>query len=249
MNFFKNKNDLLFHIPEKELRSALKNLLGFKPHYLPFYILALTHRSKNEQTAGNNERLEYLGDAFIGAVVGKYLFKKYPNEDEGYLTEMRSKIVSRHSLNEIAHRMGLQKILFYNQSDRLLRRSHIFGNALEALVGAVYLDVGFKKTEQFILERVLDPNINMDELEHTEYNFKNKLYSWAQHHEKQLDFVTLSESNEAGRKVFTIGVLTDNKEIARATGYSKKEAGQIAAKNALKNLAIPEEDNRSSADF
>lgn len=236
MSLFKKHHGLASVKEEKELRNALKNLIGFKPRYLPFYICALTHRSQNEHITGNNERLEFLGDAFIGAIVGEYLFKKYPHEDEGYLTEMRSKIVSRNSLNDIARRMGLQKLLNFNQSDRLLRRSQIFGNALEALVGAVYLDAGYKKTEEFLLNRILDPYVNMDELEHTDYNFKNKLYTWAQHHDKHLDFVTLSENIEAGRKVFTIAILANKEEIARATGYSKKEASQTAAKVALENI-------------
>ena len=220
--------------------------MGFRPHYLSYYITALTHRSINDQTAANNERLEYLGDAFIGAVVGEYLFKKYPLRDEGYLTEMRSKIVSRNSLNDIARKMGLQKLLRFNHSDRLLRRSQIFGNALEAFVGAVYLDVGFKKTQKFLLTRVLDPYINMDELEHTDYNFKNKLYTWAQRHNLELEFVTFSESAEAGRKIFIVGILADNKEIARASGYSKKEASQLAAKAALEK--IESQDKRAAED-
>lgn len=112
---------------------------------MPYYVTAVTHRSSDEDLLHNNERLEYLGDAFIGSIVGEYLFKKYPTRDEGYLTEMRSKIVSRQSLNEIALRMGLQKIVRFNKHDKLLRRSQIFGNALEALVGAIYLDKGFDK--------------------------------------------------------------------------------------------------------
>lgn len=228
---------LSFSAKEKKiLRKALQNLMGVRPRYLPYYITALTHRSVNDQTAANNERLEYLGDAFIGAVVGEYLFKKYPLKDEGYLTEMRSKIVSRNSLNDIARKMGLQKLLKFNQSDRLLRRSQIFGNALEAFVGAAYLDLGFKKTQKFLLSRILDPYINMDALEHTDYNFKNKLYSWAQRNGRELEFVTFSESAEAGRKVFTVGILADEEELARASGYSKKEASQFAAKAALETV-------------
>src|SRR5690606_9433684 len=173
-------------------------ILGFKPKFLPYYILAITHRSKNEKIASNNERLEFLGDAYIGAIIGEYLFKKYPNKDEGYLTEMRSKIVSRVSLNEIARRMGLEKIVRYNQNDRLLRRSQIFGNALEALVGAIYLDVGFERTRKFILKRILATYIDMEMLETTEFNFKNKLYTWAHKHDHALEFVTVAESMEAG---------------------------------------------------
>lgn len=221
---------------DKTLQKALKNILGYKPGYLPFYVAAITHRSQSEVSESNNERLEFLGDAFIGSIVGEYLFKKYPTRDEGYLTEMRSKIVSRLSLNEIALRMGLQKIVRYNYNDRLLRRSHIFGNALEALVGAVYLDVGFEKTRKFILKRILATYIDMEELETTEYNFKNKLYTWAQRNGKKLDFVTLDEKSEAGRKVFTVSIEVDQVSLVTATGYTKKEAGQLAAQKALEKV-------------
>lgn len=230
-----------FSEDDKALKKALKNLLGFTPHYLPYYVIAITHRSKADQIAYNNERLEYLGDAFIGAIVGEYLFKKYPGRDEGYLTEMRSKIVSRNSLNEIARKMGLPKLTRFNQSDRLLRRSQIFGNALEALVGAIYLDVGFEKTRKFILKRILATYIDMELLETTEYNFKNKLYTWAQRHDKAIEFVTISEKIEAGRKVFTMGILVDGELRIQRSGYSKKAASQLAAQAAVEDFANPVE--------
>lgn len=110
---------------DRILKKALTNILGFKPKHLQFYITAFTHRSANDDLNANNERLEFLGDAFIGSIVGEYLFKKYPNKDEGFLTEMRSKIVSRNSLNEIALRMGLQKLVRFNRNDKLLRLSLI----------------------------------------------------------------------------------------------------------------------------
>jgi len=223
---------------DKTLQKALKNLLGFKPEYLPYYVIAVTHSSKSDEIDRNNERLEYLGDAFIGSIIGEYLFRKYPHKDEGFLTEMRSKIVSRNSLNEIARRMGLQKIVRFNQYDKVLRRSQIFGNALEALVGAIYLDVGFEKTRKFILKRLVSTYVDMDELESTEYNFKNKVYSWAQKEGKSIDFVTLNESFEAGRKVFTMAILVDDKELVQATGYTKKEAGQRAAELAVELILI-----------
>jgi len=226
---------------DKALQKALKNIMGFTAGYLPYYISAITHRSKNEHASNNNERLEYLGDAFIGSIVGEYLFKKYPTRDEGYLTEMRSKIVSRSSLNEIALRMGLQKLVRYNKHDKLLRRSHIFGNALEALVGAIYLDKGFEKTRKFILKRLLATYIDIEELEITEYNFKNKLYTWAQRGSKKLEFVTLSEKLEAGRKVFTVGVEVDGEVMVQASGWNKKEASQLAAQKALEIVSEEEE--------
>lgn len=230
-NFFNR-----FSEEDKTLQKALKNILGYKPGYLPYYVSAITHRSQSDLITTNNERLEYLGDAFIGSIVGEYLFKKYPTRDEGYLTEMRSKIVSRQSLNEIALRMGMQKIVRFNKNDKMLRRSHIFGNALEALVGAVYLDVGFEKTRKFILKRVLATYIDMEELETTEYNFKNKLYTWAQRKGKQIEFVTISEKLEAGRKIFTVGIEADGETLMTASGYTKKEAGQLAAQKALEKV-------------
>lgn len=221
---------------DRILKKALTNILGFKPKHLQFYITAFTHRSANDDLNANNERLEFLGDAFIGSIVGEYLFKKYPNKDEGFLTEMRSKIVSRNSLNEIALRMGLQKLVRFNRNDKLLRRSNIFGNCLEALVGAIYLDRGFEKTQKFILKNLLYNYIDIDDLEATDFNFKNKLYNWAQTHNHALDFVTLGESNEAGRRVFTVGIEIDGELFIQATGYNKKAAGQTAAQKALEQL-------------
>ncbi len=225
-----------FSEEDKVLQKILKNILGYKPGYLPYYVSALTHRSNADDVSSNNERLEFLGDAFLGAIVGEYLFKKYPTKDEGYLTEMRSKIVSRNSLNAIALRMGLQKVVRFNKNDRLLRRSHIFGNALEALVGAVYLDGGFEKTRKFVLKRVLATYIDMEELEVTEYNFKNKLYTWAQRLGKHIEFSTVSEKIEAGRKVFTVAIEVDGEVFVTASGYTKKQAGQSAAQKALEKV-------------
>ncbi|HTO14163.1 MAG TPA: ribonuclease III [Edaphocola sp.] len=218
---------------DKKLKKALKNILGFTPKYLPLYISAFTHRSLSDSTDANNERLEYLGDAFIGSIVGAYLFKKYPHKGEGFLTEMRSKIVSRQSLNEIAMRMGLQKLLRFNTHDKMLRGSSIYGNCLEALVGAVYLDKGFDTTEKFILKNLLYNYIDIDDLETTDLNFKNKLYTWAQINNKELDFVSIDQTNEAGRRVFSVGIEVDGELFVKASGYNKKQAGQNAAQKAL----------------
>ncbi len=196
------------------------------------------HRSKIEEIAQNNERLEFLGDAILGSVIADYLFKKYPYQTEGYLTEMRSRIVRRETLNNIALRMGLQKLVQYNQSDKGLSRSHIFGNALEALVGAVYLDQGFHKTKSFILKQMVKPYIDIDTLENRDTNFKNKLLSWAQKNSHELTFETIDEGSEGTRKVFTIGVILNGKKISDGTGFNKKEAGQVAAQNALEKLGL-----------
>lgn len=229
---------LHFFSPNKQLLSQLEHILGFTPDHLPYYQLALMHRSKIEELAQNNERLEFLGDAMLGAIVAEYLFKKYPTQPEGYLTEMRSRIVRRETLNNVALRMGLHKMVQYNQNDRGLSRSHIFGNALEALIGAVYLDKGFVKTRQFILNQMIRPYIDIENIENTDTNYKNKLLSWAQRGSHMLTFDTLDEKMEGSRKLFTIGIMLDGELVASGTGYNKKEAGQVAAQKALEQLQI-----------
>ena len=194
------------------------------------------HRSKPEEVTDSNERLEFLGDAILGAIVAEYLFKKYPYQPEGYLTELRSKIVRRETMNNVALRMGLNKLVQYNQNDRGLSRSHIFGNALEALIGAVYLDRGFIKTRDFILNQLIRAYIDLDTMESTDTNFKNQLLSWAQRNNRVLTFDTLDEKMEATRKLFTVGIMLDGELVASGTGFNKKEAGQVAAKNALEKL-------------
>lgn len=225
-----------FFSPNNELAAQLEHLLGFKPKRLPYYQLALMHRSRNEELAQNNERLEFLGDAVLGAIIAEYLFKKYPTQPEGFLTEFRSRIVRRESLNAIALRMGINKLVQYNQNDRGLGRSHIFGNALEALIGAVYLDVGFARTRRFILNQILKPYVDMNVLETTDTNFKNQLLNWAQKSGRQVVFESLEEASQNNRKVFTVGILLDGTLVAQGTGYNKKDAGQVAAQKALESL-------------
>lgn len=230
----------LLHLfsPNKQLVSQLEHILGFTPNHLPYYQLALMHRSKLEEIAQNNERLEFLGDAILGSVIADYLFKKYPYQSEGYLTEMRSRLVRRETLNNIALRMGLQKIVQYNQNDKGLSRSHIFGNALEALIGAVYLDKGFHKTKSFILKHVLKPYVDIDTIEARDTNFKNKLLSWSQKNNHDLVFTTLNETTEGTRKIFTIGIQLNGEIVAEGSGFNKKEAGQVAAQNAIEKLHL-----------
>ncbi len=222
--------------PDKQLLLQLEHLLGFTPKHIAYYRLALMHRSKPEEVTDSNERLEFLGDAILGAIVAEYLFKKYPYQPEGYLTELRSKIVRRETMNNVALRMGLNKLVQYNQNDRGLSRSHIFGNALEALIGAVYLDRGFTKTRDFILNQLIRAYIDLDTMESTDTNYKNQLLSWAQRKGHSLTFDTLDEKMEATRKLFTVGIMLDGELIASGSGYNKKEAGQVAAKNALEKL-------------
>jgi len=222
--------------PNKQLISQLEHLLGFTPIRIGYYQVALMHRSKLEEVQENNERMEFLGDAILGAIIAEYLFKKYPYRTEGYLTELRSRIVRRETLNNVALRMGLNKMVQYNQNDRGLSRSHIFGNALEALIGAVYLDQGFAKTRRFIIKQMVKNYIDLDVLESTDTNYKNQLLSWAQRSGQVLTFDTMEERMEGTRKLFVVGIMLDGVLVASGSGYNKKEAGQVAAQKALEIL-------------
>lgn len=219
-------------------KKELKNILGFKPSNISLYKNALTHRSIRENADENNERLEYLGDAVLSALIADYLYKRYPYKEEGFLTEMRSKMVNRQQLNDIAIRMGLKKITLYNKMDGSLKISQIFGNTLEALVGAIYLDQGYKTTSKWVKECIILPHMFMDDLENLEINHKNKLYGWANKNGKILEFETLDEHLENGRRLFTIAAVVDGENIAVGKAFNKKDASQIAAQIAVEKLGI-----------
>ncbi len=222
----------------KEFKKQLNNVLGFTPGDVSLYKTALSHRSVREGADENNERLEFLGDAVLSSIIAHYLFKKYPYKGEGFLTEMRSKMVNRQKLNEIALKMGLKKITFYNKFDNALKISQIFGNTLEALIGAVFLDKGYRKTQRWVEEYIIFPHLFTDDLEGIEINIKNKLYGWANKNGKALEFETLDEKIENGRRLFTIGATVDGELVSQAKGYNKKDASQIAAQMAVEKLGL-----------
>jgi len=225
-------------LKKKEFKKQLNNVLGFTPGDVSLYKTALSHRSVREGADENNERLEFLGDAVLSSIIAHYLFKKYPYKGEGFLTEMRSKMVNRQKLNEIALKMGLKKITFYNKFDNALKISQIFGNTLEALIGAVFLDKGYKKTQRWVEEYIILPHLFTDDLEGVEINIKNKLYGWANKNGKALEFETLEEKFENGRRLFTIGATVDGELVSQAKGYNKKDASQIAAQMAVEKLGL-----------
>ena len=219
-------------------KSNLRNVLGFTPGKIALYRAALTHRSVKDTADENNERLEYLGDAILSGIIADFLFKRYPYKDEGFLTEMRSKMVNRNKLNEIAIKMGMKKITFFNKFDNSLKMSQIFGNTLEAVVGAIYLDKGFEKTKKWVMEIIIIPHFYLEDLENLEINHKNRLYGWANKNGKNLEFDTLDERIEGGRRLFTIGAVVDGQLVAEAKAYNKKDASQIAAAIALEKLGL-----------
>ena len=235
MQFFKQ---LLKKSPEASFENQLKNVLGIKPGNALLYRTALSHRSVKETADENNERLEYLGDAVLSAIVADYLFKRYPYKGEGFLTEMRSKMVYRQQLNDIALKMGLKKLTFYNKFDNSLKGSQIFGNTLEALVGAVYLDKGYAKTSNWVLKQIVIPHMFVDDLELIDINLKNKLIGWANKNGKVLNFELAHEKMEGSRRLFTINAVLDGEILSQGKGYNKKDASQVAAQVAVEKLGL-----------
>lgn len=232
-----------FKIEEKKLFTELYRITGKKPGNLDLYKLALKHSSvlqKNQHGAtDSNERLEYLGDAILGAIIAEYLFKKFPYKEEGFLTEIRSRLVNREALNHLAKRIGLDKlVMFDSRRKSSLSHKSIYGNALEALIGAVYLDKGFKFCRRFIVERLLNPYFDLQEIIDTNMNFKSKLIEWAQKVNKEVRFEIIHEKGYDHRKEFTAQVLIDNNAVGAGKGLTKKKAEQAAAQKYCKELDI-----------
>ncbi|MFM1744410.1 MAG: hypothetical protein RLZZ630_347 [Bacteroidota bacterium] len=223
---------------EKQFIRSLHNLLGFYPSNLAVYKLAFSHRSLALETAGgnrlSNERLEYLGDAVLGAVVAEMLFKKYPFKDEGFLTEMRSRIVSREHLKQLAVRIGVDELLQKDAGPGSYRS--MYGDAFEAFIGAIYLDKGYDSTKRYILDRIIRPHVDMVEIESTEKNFKSVLLNWGQRERRTVTFETVSEDVRA--RQITVRLLIDGQEKAIATEHIKKKAEQMAAEKMCKELGL-----------
>ncbi len=227
---------------DRELIRALAGIIGSTPDNVRLYKLALTHTSFARQAAASkhdtNERLEFLGDAVLGAVVAELLFKKFPYEDEGFLTEIRSRIVNRESLNSIALKIGLNLLVKVDTSNQGMRHKSVNGNALEALVGAVYLDKGYNTTRHFILNKLIKPHVDLHTLVNTTANFKSKLIEWAQSQNLNIRFDIIKRKQQGNTTEFTCEVYIDDKPIAVGVGLSKKKADQAAAEKGLEVLKI-----------
>ncbi len=224
------------------------------PFNLSCYQQSLRHHSSankihNSGSKDSNERLEYLGDAVLNSVVAEYLFKKYPYKDEGFLTELRSKIVSRVSLNDLALKIGLSNLVEYDKKSmqNINVRNSIFGNALEAFVGAIFLDKGYNKSRYFIIEKLIRHHVDVDKLQQTEKNFKGRLIEFTQKAGMNLDF-NVSEISHGKQKIYKLSVIIDNKLFGEAEHTNKKQAEQQASekaldllKNAPQNIVIEKE--------
>lgn len=209
------------------------------PANIGIFKLAFSHKSNPSEKAyavQNNERLEYLGDAVLGTIVAEYLFKKYPNANEGFLTKMRSKIVKRKSLNKIGDKMGLDMLLQeYNQT-RLSRS--MLGNAVEALVGAVYLEKGYDRTKRFVIRKILRNYVNVHELESFDDNYKSQLLEWCQKNGQSVSYKLVARYKFEKRDRFKVAVMVDGEKMATADDFNKKSAEQTASEKAMQKLGI-----------
>lgn len=178
------------------------------------------------------ERLEYLGDAILGMIIAEYLYAQYPFKEEGFLTEIRSKIVNRESLNNLAKKIGLQQLVEYNQKSR--SHKSIFGDCMEALIGAVYLDHGFNFCKKFVIQKLVKPHYDFNELISTVTNFKSKLLEWSQRENIELRFETIDETD----RKFTAQVFLNDEPKSKGFGFSKKKAEQDAARKTYEDLSI-----------
>jgi ribonuclease-3 len=235
VQFFKN---LFSFKSTSAFDQQIIDMLGIRPGNIQLYRNALSHRSVKETPDENNERLEFLGDAVLSAIVADYLFKRYPYKGEGFLTEMRSKMVNRQQLNDIALKMGLRKLTFYNKFDNALKGSQIFGNTLEALIGAVYLDKGYDKTKTWILKQIIIPHLYLEDLELIDINLKNKLIGWANKNGKTITFDLAEEKLEGNRRIFTMNAVLDGEVFAQGKAGNKKDASQVAAQVAVEKLGL-----------
>ena len=228
--------------PEKEFALRLRRLLGFTPAYLNVFKLAFSHKSSNETNRSkpyggqNNERLEYLGDAVLGTIVAEYLYKKYPTADEGFLTKMRSKIVKRKSLNGIGHDMGLDELLSTYNNTRIARS--MLGNAVEALVGAVYVEQGYTGTTHFVVQRMLRDYVDIETLETYDDNYKSQLLEHCQKNGQKVDYEILKRFKQDKRDRFRVAVMINGRRMAVGEDYNKKSAEQQASRRALQDLGL-----------
>ena len=235
MSFLQKAYNTVFS-SEKELVSYIRSITGSTPVSIKLYKQVFSHRSLYGDAKENNERLELLGDSVLDMLVAEFLYKKYPYKEEGFITELRSKIVNRKSLNEIGERLGLVQKIQLNKKVMTGMPKDIGGNTFEALIGALYLDAGFERTRKFVFKRVLQDLIDVENLEVTDIDFKSKMYHYIQREGKTIEFKVMEEQNRNRRSYFVINLEIDGALVAKGEGYSKKVAEQNAAMNALKEL-------------
>ena len=233
-----DKIRLLF-IKDKEPYLCFYKILGFYPGNIELYKQALLHKSSSIKEKGrllNNERLEFLGDAILDAVVADIVYKKFDGKKEGFLTNTRSKIVQRDTLNQVAVKIGLDKLIKYT-TRQSSHNSYMCGNAFEALVGAIYLDKGYQACMDFMEKRIIEKYLNLDKVSRKEVNFKSKLIEWSQKNKFEIEFILKTQSvDDDQNPTFETQVNVENIPGGIGSGYSKKESQQEAAHETLKMI-------------
>ncbi len=237
----RKKSNTLIHDRDK-FRSELKNLLGFRPRNLRLYEMAFIHRSATytlpDGVRVNNERLEYLGDAIIDSILSDYLFHLYPEAAEGFLTKTRARIVNRETLNQLGLSMGLDRLIVSNLAPSDSPRN-LYGNAVEALVGALFIDRGYDRTRKFLIERGLKRHFNLSALLAAETDFKSMILEYCQKKKQKLNFTSREkQSGSNGHPIFTVTLEISNKVISQGEGSTKKDAEQVASMAALNKLGL-----------
>jgi len=231
----------VFLSEDKELFVALKNIFGFFPGNIFLYKLAFRHKSQaielNNGSRVSNERLEYLGDAILSAVVADHLFKMFPYKDEGFLTEMRSRIVSRAQLNKLSQKLGIDTLITASTESNNVYRS-MKGDAFEAIIGAMYLDKGYNFTRQIIIEKIIKQHFDLHELENNNTNYKSQIIEWSQREKRPVEFVIVNEVGHGYNKQYVVDVLVDKVSFGKGRDYSIKGAEQDAAMKALLQLEV-----------
>ena len=227
---------------EKKIRISIKNIFGFYPGNIFLYKLALRHKSASLNKINglkiNNERLEYLGDAILGAVVAEFLFKRFPYGTEGFLTEMRSKIVSRSTLNKLSYKLGLSKLILASDKKRDTGKSAA-GDAFEAFVGALYLDKGYEFSKKIIINRIVLLNFDVENLINADINYKSKMIEWSQKEKHDLQFKLVEDIKSKHDQQYIIAVIVDGSKVASGRDLSKKGAEKLAAEKAWAKLGLP----------
>lgn len=221
---------------DDQLQQAIYRITDVKPKNLSLYKLSLQHKSLHSREE-SNERLEFLGDAVLSLVVAQYLYKKYPTEEEGFLTEIRSRIVNKESLSELAVKIGIDSLLIHNvNSTRKEGKKGIHCDALEAFIGALHLDHGFQICANFITDKLLRIHVDVDTITKKDYNYKSQIIIWSQRNRKKIQFVLVNTRHERTQKVFTMQLLIEDEIYGEGSGSTKKQAEQMAAKLTLEKL-------------
>jgi ribonuclease-3 len=223
---------------DKKLSLAIKNIFGFYPGNVFLYQLAFRHKSAAKEIINgirmSNERLEYLGDAVLSSIIADYLFKKFPYKEEGFLTEMRARMVSRTQLNKLSIKLGLDSLIKSEMFNHQCKSIH--GNAFEAFVGALYLDRGYGFTRKIIVKRVVEVHLDIEKIQHEDNNFKSQLIEWSQKEKIPIEFKVIDEIGNGYGKQYLVELWINNEVTAMGRDYSIKGSEQIAAGKALEKL-------------